>query len=444
MFSTHDEKNGLVKITWVYIRDRIKKLDQKLVTIIDELNPDATFPLFLAYYNYGDIISDTISPYIPLKNASLTRLSDSNVDKVISKHLGYGQNSLPMSMVLEKEIEYFIDLPNEGLTIPWLVYKPGRIFPYSTIFGFENEIPYTPNGILSVTSGARSVFMLPNIGCATQHINLQREYNIKQRAPKNLTDHWHIFKKITQKNNNAWKSCILYFSEKWVKKLQEDNAWSVLKNYLLEKAWTNYEFERNRIYYDIAFSVMLKKRNLKPNPFLTDTAKHLFTITLGANLGFTPASTEDALPISILQTAYQNIYGLKKYFPTLMQPKNFNIMSDTIPVYYSLQHPTLLSFSPKSRKISSALHELRELEHLIKIFIEELSNENSLCSTTILSQMAKIVKFNYFHNEHDSHQIIKHSAEIINFDDQFKASHHTHPVSLDAKFLRGCIAIYKK
>src|SRR5690606_14338188 len=112
-------------------------------------------------------------------------------------------------------------------------------------------------------------------------------------------------------------------------------------------------------------------------------------------------------------------YGLRKYHPTIMQPSHFNLEVDKHPTYYSLQNPSTLIFSPKSRKISSTLFELRELEHIMRIFIDELSKDNELCTDTIINVIAKTVEFTYFHNKSDRHKIIKSSIDIPKSDRRF-------------------------
>ena len=103
-------------------------------------------------------------------------------------------------------------------------------------------------------------------------------------------------------------------------------------------------------------------------------------------------------------------------------------------------------FSPKSRKVSSTLYEMRELEHIMQIFSEELSRENAICSDTVLNSVAASVEFGYFHNEIDTHQVLKHSSDIQHRDNRFNvilAEAQTGKASFaqDSKFLRGCISI---
>ncbi|WP_298623788.1 hypothetical protein [uncultured Legionella sp.] len=446
MFTRVDERKGLVKCFWSDIRQRIAQVEPAFTHIVDQLSPDQSYPLYIAYYPYGDTDADTYSSLFPNINGSYYRITDPNTPPDVLKHLGYSANGTPLGMILEKELECFIDFKNEQITIPWLVYKPGDIFPLSTVLNKRTSHVYTPNGLLSSTAGARSTFMLPNIGATANHSNLQRDFNIKSRPAKSLYEHWHVFKEIIHSNvvNVDWHCCIVYFSESWLNSLHNDVAWKTLKQYLHELAWYRYEYERNRIYYDITFSVIQKKRNLKPNPYLVDTAKHLFATALGAAPGYAPAIDDNALPADVLQHAFVESYGLKKYTPTIMQPKHFNFETDYFPIYYSLQHPATRVFSPRSRLASSTINEMRELEHIMNIFIEELSKNGALSSDTVIGQIAKWVKFSYFHNATDSHNILRNSLELFNNDSRFNDTTCRSPEALfaaDASFLRGCVSI---
>lgn len=448
MVTEIDDKNNVVKIDWSDVRERVAKVEPEFARLVDELNPDKSFPLFLIYLPYGVLKGDTQSSYLPDGKGNYYRLSDAHAPKEIIKYLGYGVGGSPMGMVLEKQLEYFIDLKHKNITIPWLVYSPGQFFPFSTILDCNSDHVYAPNGLLTVTSGARSTFMLPNIGCNTHHVNLKCDYNIQSMAPKTLYDHWTLFKNIIHSDvvKCDWKSCLMYFSEKWVNQLHNDKAWMKLKLYLHEKAWQKFEYERNRIYYDIAFSLIQEKRNLKPNPYLADTAKHLFATALGAVPGYVPACDEEALPVNILQQIFMESYGLKKYIPTIMQPEHFDFEKHQSPIYYSLQHPSTHVFSPKSREVSSTLSEILELEYIMRIFREELSNDANICSDTVIGKIARQVSFHYYHNKLDRQRIIVRSSDMPTRDERFTIRHENTAAKFasDAPFVRGCVSIQSK
>ena len=448
MYTGVDEKKGLVKTSWVAVRHRVKAVAPEFASIVDQLSPDKSYPLFLAYYPYGELKGDTISPFIPKVSGGNYRLSDKNIPEVIAKHLGYGKNDTPLGMVLEKCLEYYIDLKDLGITLPCLISKPGMIFPLARILNTHSNRVYAPNGLLTVSSGARSIFMLPNIGCLTNHVNLQRDFNIQLPPPKTLYEHWFLFRSIINSHfvNSEWRSCIIYFSEKWVKKINHDPSWMLLKNYILELGWRNSEYERNQFYYNCAYSLIQNKRNLKPNPYLADTASHLLTIAMGAVPAYIPAINEEAGPIKKLQEIFIDSYGLKKYVPTIMHPSYFCYESDVHPVYYSLQNPSTHIFSPKSRKISSTLFDMRELQHVLDIFINELCQQGNICADSIISEIAKNVSFDFFHNKNDRHHVIQHSRKLNELDARFNtvlANKESGNASFacDASFVRGCIRI---
>lgn len=437
------KSNGLIKVYWSDIRSKVAKVEPKFAAIVDELDPDQSFPLYLAYYPYGALKGDTRSTFFPDDKASYYRVTDANAPKDVVKHLGYSKNSAPLALLLEKNFELFIDLKEQGITIPRVVYSPGALFPLSRILSRHSERTYAPNGLLTMTAGTRSVFMLPNIGCATNHINLQRDFNVQSEAAKSLYDHWHVFKELTAVDCD-WRACLVYFSQNWLDKLYSDKRWLSLRLYLHEMAWHHYEFERNHFYYDVAFSTIQKKRNLKPNPYLADTARHLLITALGAAPGYTPATTEDALPLTYLQNIFIESYGLKKYFPIIFQPQHFNFESDQQPIYYSLQHPSTHMFSPKSRKIASTLSEMRELERITRIYTQELARENTLCSDTVLNKVAQQVKFDYYHNKMDLHKTIKSSKELLKIDTRLSDKSWVKAgmqFAADAPFVRGCVSI---
>jgi hypothetical protein len=441
---------GMTRTHWQHIRERVQQVEPKFARIVDKLDPDESHSLYLAFYPYGSTDADTISSLFPAGKGHYYRLTDAAAPKEVVKQLGYSKNNTPLGMVLDKELECFIDLRHEGITLPWLVYTPGKIFPFSRVLSHKSQRIYAPNGLLSSTAGARSAFMLPNIGSATNHSNLRRDFNVKSPPPKSLYEHWHVFKEIVQSEvvKTDWRCCIMYFGEKWITKIHNDKTWAELKHYLHELAWEQYEYERNRVHYDITFSMIQKRRNLKPNPYLADTARHLFAAALGAAPSYIPATNDQALPVSLLQKVFIESYGLKKYIPTMMHPTHYRFEKDTNPIYYSLQHPSTHVFSPKSREAASTLFEIRELEHIIRIFVEELAKDQALCSDTVIGEIAKKIEFNYFHNKSDRHRIVQPSTQIASRDRRFKYVANKQKSSArfasDAPFVRGCISITTK
>ncbi len=98
MFTTTDERQGLVKTYWKNVRERIVKVEPEFSRIVDKLDPGEDFPLYLAYYPYGAQIGDHDGPLIPKLDGGQYYLSDPDVPKEIFKDLGYGKNDSPFAM----------------------------------------------------------------------------------------------------------------------------------------------------------------------------------------------------------------------------------------------------------------------------------------------------------------------------------------------------------
>lgn len=66
MFTEIDEKQGLVKVLWHHIRSRVANVEPEFAKIVDVLDPDQNYPLYLAYLPYGALKGDTQSTFYQL------------------------------------------------------------------------------------------------------------------------------------------------------------------------------------------------------------------------------------------------------------------------------------------------------------------------------------------------------------------------------------------
>ncbi|MBI2785432.1 MAG: hypothetical protein HYX60_03645, partial [Legionella longbeachae] len=153
---------GTKKVYWKEIKEKIKEANIEFFNLVDKLNPGLDFPLYELNFPYGEIIGDEISQFIPLHDLGLVRLSDPQIPPDINKHLGYGRNSSPMGMILTKRFEWYVDLPKKNVTLPIMIQKPGDFFSYTRVIDIKNKFNYSPMGVLSAISGARSIFMIPS------------------------------------------------------------------------------------------------------------------------------------------------------------------------------------------------------------------------------------------------------------------------------------------
>lgn len=439
--------NSLKQISWKDIRERISHIAPRLVGLIDALNPDDSFHLYLATYSFGQLIGDEKHLYYPIdEHGKLGTITD--LSEQIKTDLAYAGNSIPMGMVLENSTELFID--DFGLCLPVKLLLPGTFF--GLLRELEKQGSFHPSGLLKMSSGARSLFVVPSIADAVRYANLQRDYRIKTKSPNNLQDQHALFTELynraSSSGENTWSSTLLYFSRKWVEKMQNDNVWKELKLYLLEDEWRNNHFHINQSFFELIFSLTQAKKNLKPNPYLADTTRYLLSVAVGSSPAFVAASNESAAPIKLFQQILLDSYGLK-HSPLFMHPGYMKVLSDSSQqnVYYSLNYPITLSFSPKSRKVGRVITDLRELKHITTKFFDDLKGEGSMCKNTLAYKMINAVDIDYFHSKPDTHDEVLLSAALPEHDKWLCknfVNNEAMPFADNGAFFRACVKVSKK
>lgn len=443
------KKANIKKITWKDIRKQIFKVNPDLAATIDDLDPGNDLTLYKASYPYGSLILENGIFQIPLDDGQVVPFHDPRVNEKIKSDFNYANGSIPSGITLKNSYELFIN--TKGHILPILITKPGSAFAFWR--RIEKYPNFHPVKLFSITAGARCLFMLPNISDLGLHKNLKRDFNIRQLPPKTLLAQWEIFKTLINhpEINCNWQTELLFFSGKWLEKIKNDKTWSSLHLKLLHEVWSSCAYERNQVFYDFALSCALANRNLKPNPYLSDTLRHILMIGIGdgvgSGVGFGIATNDEAAPMEILQKIYLESYGLKKYAPTMVHPMHFNIFSKCPSIYYSLSFPTTLAFSPKARKLSSTLQDLAELKHILNIVLDEVRRGHAKMDDTILGKIATQLNFDFFHNKPDRHGEIELTNQIPNKDSllaQEVLKFENKEFSESGTFIRGCVRISHK
>lgn len=446
-----EESKNLVKVYWTDVRRYVIKVNPVFAELVDKLNlPPNEFPLYIARYPYGASLDDEKGAILPTEKGRLCRLSDVYFSDDVMKDLEYGKNSLPLGMVLDKQMEYFFDLKTQKLTIPIKMYTPGMFFALNGILNKSGRHTTVANVLTSASAGARSALMLPNISSSIQHLRLKHILKIDSPVPKCLYEHGLIFKEISEsKNANCtWKLELLYFSHTWVEKINADPAWMPLRLYWESLYHNAFSYGKDHFFNMILFSLLQKEAHLKVSPNLTDTIRWLFTIASNKAPGYAPAIDNESLPLDTLQYSYARIYKLEKRLPIIMIPQKFDI-KNLLPVYYPLKYPSFPQFSMKMRESSTILSEMRDLYDIQRFFLRELSKKECIFNKTFLAEIAKNVLFDFFHCDRDTKRIVKSSLSMLAEDERFNTTHHSARVRnavfpRDSAFLRGCIRIKPK
>jgi len=391
------KNEGIYRVCWDEVRSHCKKINNELTAIIDKLSPNSSFPLYIASYPYGNTIGDRTQFYYPFSSISENAeiKTQTQVAKQLRVDMGYAKNSSPLGMVFHNCVEFYIDY--HMLSLPCHIYKPGTLLSLPRELDEPNRA-YHPSGLLSMFSGAKSIFSLPNLGNETKHSRLKRDLGISYPAVKELDMHWQLFKDIYKTNakEHPWNSCLLFFTDKWVNKIRTDKAWRELKLYLYHEAWNRTAFARNKEFYDYAFSIAQIEKSVKADPYISDTIKHLVSIIAGYAPGYRPAFNEEKAPISVIQRTLIESYGID-YCPTIFEADYYDKINKTI--YYSLQKPTIVNFSPKARKSSSAGQDMRDLKYAYTKIFDVLFGPDSPCVNTVVHQTANNTEITLYHNK---------------------------------------------
>lgn len=412
------ESNQYIEIlTWMEVRNTVKKINPQLAEIIDSINPKDKYKIMRVKYSYGDTVVDKGSLKVPNSSGRLCHIGDESIDKKVQEQLSYSK--IPLSFSIDKANEIF--LTGRDKTFPLNVVNPGTLFglfeTMDVLFGKKSS------PVWSVSSGCRTVFTLPRISEKAGFKRLRLAYDLPDMQLKNPTEHFYLFRAIANHSSvkNVWQNTVLIFGKQWFEH-KKDIAWFRFFEYLYGEAWTHSKealAKRSSSMVWQSFMVSINQRNLKPEPYFADTVKNLLLIAEGSAAGFIPADdSELSMPAHLIQKSLREIYLLNQYYPTIMQPSLLKAR-DNFPVYYSLTLPIMLEGTTEGRRSSATfILELRDIKKLIDTFLNSGTHENALSST-----------FEYIHVvSDDAREKIMSSKLIPEKDTRFRYENGKHPV----------------
>ena len=432
----------MIKVTWREVAPMVKKINPEFYDLMQPFS-DINYPLYIAKYKYGQYFGKGSEILMPAEDGGLYQLGGNKTPHNIMRDLGYGKDSFPLAMILDKYCEWNEMDENTGFRYPKRVQGPGTICNKEIIFKQDISME---NKQTSACSGVGTVFMLPYIGCKKSHSKIQNELDISIEAPKSYYDHSKLIGEILVKSQSShdWKSSFLFFSEKWVLKMREDTMFGPLREYFLETLWKK---EKNKSLFTNdtdPFMSSVISNEINPTPFTLSSTRYLFNLMFGSSMGFAPTTNNDYIPVKTLQDIYTNCYKIK-YTPSIMIPMEYN---GKTPIYYSLQYPFIgIGKKKAGGKKNSSFQELAALGSVLNTFKYDFSKdkENSPLKTLCLNS-----EFNYFHHKaatleaKENTATINPSAHIKELDRRFDFSfYNALHFSSDAKFFRGCIQLTK-
>lgn len=426
-------------VTWEMVRGAVRKVNPSLFAVIEALDPGKAFVCFKIRYPYGSKIVDKGMFYVPGSNGQLEDIAHAQIPKDIREKLLYC--TVPLSLLLNKASEVYVEREMQILPVHYL--RPGQLFGLVESLTTTGRYPLMPpTSHLSISAGARSVFMVPKISDTTCHNRIKRAFHLSAAPPQNLSSHWEIFAEIANHpmfDAEKWESEVLVFSDVWFKKRLKNGDWLRFKNYLLEQAWSEIQglYDRHHFGYLWDLFSFIFSEDIRVKPHNMGTISHLISIAAGIRPGFQcNTGCELGLPAKIIQNTYVEFYGLNQYPAILMQPEKLG-MPPKSPLYYSFNCPALQRYTTteKPRRIFS---EMREIIRVMKL-IEERIKRDPEKAPGLLSR----VKYNYFHSETDQYGEILLNDQLVYSDKNLRQliQQTGKRFPLTASFFRGCIQI---
>jgi hypothetical protein len=430
------------KVTWEDVREEVMNVNPELANIIDQISPNKKYFLIKASYCFGDlIVKDGITQF-PIADDNLLPASDKRIQSLINDSLSY--SPIPLFLILKNACEVFIESPLR--TVPLNLFYPGSLLGLfeSIDFMFKRESSVK----WCVSSGARNLFMLPKINEASGLKKLKTAYDLNSNIQvRGLADHWRLFYEIFRHKSfeGSWRNDVLFFTKDWMLNKNSDKGWFAFKDYLFKNAWHQAQFAISKVGLSLTwehFAKAIAARRLKPIPYLADQVKHIMLIAAGRWPGFKATDdSQQVAPTLALQKAIVDIYGLKKYFPSIMHIASLE-NENQLPGYYSLSYPTLIEGSPDNTASSTIMLDLRDIKQLVDTIRPVFQNIE-----TEGNRVFSDVSFDYFHVEKDKYHEIKLSKDILPLDKMLLSGKIQFPereFCTTSQFWRGCIRISKK
>ncbi len=419
----------LEELNWSEVKEDVEKYNPELANIIDSIKLTTKHTFIKARYPYGKRILFHGDLYLPTAEGQVEPITSDCLPKAIRNKLDY--RFVPIGIISSRSVEVYFETMNRVM--------PSKLYTEGDIFGLWQLFDPEPDGatkrLWHLSSGARSIFMLPKISDRASHDRLRRDWGISAYPPKSLLDHHQIFSEIAQReeSEDPWACEIIFFTKQWADDVLSNKRFIDLYAYWLRQSWRQSLNCRNQMNFNLSqetFAETLSRRNVKPTPYILNTLSHIISIGNGTFPGFLPAvNNEVAAPITLIQQAYEESY-LLKHAPIIMYPHHLQPAEQEISVFYSMSFPTVLDFAPKSRKLPYIMSDIRELRFVTEILQEHL-NDNK-------------VSFNFYHSEDDRYHEIQSSKLIPEEDSLMRASlnlPNKKRFPYKGPFLSGCVKV---
>ena len=298
------------ELSWDKVKRNIAKVNSRLYDVLESIDGIQNMLFTVLDYQYGEIIADEHSFYLPDKCGELS--------------------AVPFSMVLEKKLEMFIEFKGKSSTHQ--IYNEGDFLNVSSLYNVSNT--HHPTDILQISSGARNTFLLCPAADARPHASLERYFKVDIPVPDDLGNHYLTFKTLCEAANCNWRSKLLVFPSEIVA-LIKANKLPTLLSLVMEFDSNQNGYYANLPFYNYLMAyIRANNPEISQNEFTNDAIIQLITIGTGQVPGYGLAVNDDLLPLDFIVETYRDVYK-SKYTPFVMEPVHFDKTKNN-PVFYSI------------------------------------------------------------------------------------------------------------
>ena len=431
---------------WSSVRKIVAITNPPLAKIIDAISPDKSFKLFQVRYPYGSIIADKGKLFFPSHELQGKKPAHIEIPAEIKKYLK--RREFPLSLLTKNSAEIFKIMPDRNISR--FLIKPGGLFGlWENLDPANNEYV---KWVWSLSSGARSIYLLPKISNAKGHKVLRKKYGLSSHAPRDWAAHWDLFVELANSPEfgEKWYNELIFFSDKWLDTAIKDSAWKDFLEYLRSCAWDESNYWRNKTTFELVWEEFLHQMlhdNIKPSIYISLIAKHLILTGIGIVPGFHIANGDSSFaPLEQLIKLYIEDYKID-YAPLFMVPHMFSF-DDAFPIYYSLQYPNLLETVPTSNKLpEGVLSAIPEIIELLEKFKNNFASESivegspthTFCTKMELLYFHCIEK--KIHHALSTKKLPEHDARLFHL---METKYPTFDFPFSSVFLKGCVLFKKK
>jgi hypothetical protein len=350
---------GARRVSWSEIQGKLNGvLSRDLLSAISDLISRAKqTDLFTAKYDYGKLIVDRgafKSPCLPEYCSTCRALQ-----KALHQENAY--TPIPLSAILDGCVEVFVEYPQEdGLPrhAPLSLMRKPELFGVFEALDRLLETP-TARPPWSVSSGARSVWIIAPTGDVRLPKALGKFLNVNIPWNSELHPHWKLIESVVRQRH-VWSTEVLLFPKSLGEHIRSATT---LFNALLQIGWKQSSGLRHMATDDAdlreAVHRAMNTYNLPQGElFQYVTIRHFLEMIQGQATAFrsSDVDTSEAGPFSIfnkyLQSALESMH--LNYRPIVMQPAQLVKEGDV--GYYSLRCPSIPG--PRPTRVRDSLAQI--------------------------------------------------------------------------------------